>query len=256
MVVTRPGLLGSGSVAWWLSGRAFLQALMGLLRLARGASVFGGRILPFWRDAASTSATVITDTSILVRTIHWKPTHRSPQRPDVAGDASISLGRPEFGADPTVLGNRRSVRDGSGATLAVGVATTSSGMAHSLSLTQWLCPLGLRQDHPMAKSIPALVEPAVLRWARESIDLEPIAASRKLGLDDGRVTARRPVRIDRLSPNCARQLSCTGGPWGCSSCPNHRRDSTRCGTSADMRARQPGLVAGLARRLSPGTCPA
>ena len=41
----------------------------------------------------------------------------------------------------------------------------------------------------MAKSIPALVEPAVLRWARESIDLEPIAASRKLGLDDGRVTA-------------------------------------------------------------------
>lgn len=36
-------------------------------------------------------------------------------------------------------------------------------------------------------SIPALVEPAVLRWARESIDLTPLAAARKIGVPDSRV---------------------------------------------------------------------
>lgn len=41
----------------------------------------------------------------------------------------------------------------------------------------------------MAKSIPALVEPDMLRWARESIDLAPVAASRKLDLPDDRVSA-------------------------------------------------------------------
>ncbi len=45
------------------------------------------------------------------------------------------------------------------------------------------------QNHPMAKSIPALVEPTMLRWARESIDLPAIAASRKLDLPDDRVAA-------------------------------------------------------------------
>jgi Zn-dependent peptidase ImmA (M78 family)/transcriptional regulator with XRE-family HTH domain len=55
----------------------------------------------------------------------------------------------------------------------------------------------MRQDHPVA-SIPALVEPAVLRWARETIDLEPVAASRKLGLADDAVAQwesgeRRPT---------------------------------------------------------------
>jgi Zn-dependent peptidase ImmA (M78 family)/transcriptional regulator with XRE-family HTH domain len=39
----------------------------------------------------------------------------------------------------------------------------------------------------MAASIPALVEPAVLRWARESIGLTPLAAARKIGVPDGRV---------------------------------------------------------------------
>lgn len=39
----------------------------------------------------------------------------------------------------------------------------------------------------MAASIPALVEPAVLRWARESIDLTPVAAARKIGVPDDRV---------------------------------------------------------------------
>lgn len=39
----------------------------------------------------------------------------------------------------------------------------------------------------VAVSIPAIVEPAVLRWARETIDLAPVAASRKLGLADDRV---------------------------------------------------------------------
>jgi len=39
----------------------------------------------------------------------------------------------------------------------------------------------------VATSIPALVEPSVLRWARESIDLTPVAASRKLHLPDDRV---------------------------------------------------------------------
>lgn len=41
----------------------------------------------------------------------------------------------------------------------------------------------------MAPSIPALVEPSVLQWARETIDLTPTAASRKLGLPDDRVEA-------------------------------------------------------------------
>ena len=39
----------------------------------------------------------------------------------------------------------------------------------------------------MANSIPALVEPSVLRWARETIGLDPVAASRKLDLPDHRV---------------------------------------------------------------------
>jgi transcriptional regulator with XRE-family HTH domain len=41
----------------------------------------------------------------------------------------------------------------------------------------------------MSRSIPAPVEPTVLRWARESIDLPPVAASRKIGLPDERVEA-------------------------------------------------------------------
>jgi Zn-dependent peptidase ImmA (M78 family) len=47
----------------------------------------------------------------------------------------------------------------------------------------------LRQDGDVAASIPALVEPSVLRWARESIGLEAVAASRKLDLPDDRVAA-------------------------------------------------------------------
>jgi Zn-dependent peptidase ImmA (M78 family) len=39
----------------------------------------------------------------------------------------------------------------------------------------------------MAASIPALVEPNVLRWARTSIGLTELAAARKLGLPDDRV---------------------------------------------------------------------
>lgn len=41
----------------------------------------------------------------------------------------------------------------------------------------------------MAASIPALVEPSVLQWARESIDLTPLAAARKIGVPDDRVAA-------------------------------------------------------------------
>lgn len=41
----------------------------------------------------------------------------------------------------------------------------------------------------MPTSIPALVEPAVLRWARESIDLTPTAAARRIGVPEGRVEA-------------------------------------------------------------------
>ena len=36
-------------------------------------------------------------------------------------------------------------------------------------------------------SIPALVEPALLEWARRSANLEPIAADRKIGVPEGRV---------------------------------------------------------------------
>jgi Zn-dependent peptidase ImmA (M78 family) len=38
-------------------------------------------------------------------------------------------------------------------------------------------------------SPPALVEPSVLQWARESIDLSPVAAARKIGVPDDRVQA-------------------------------------------------------------------
>lgn len=39
----------------------------------------------------------------------------------------------------------------------------------------------------VARSIPALVEPSVLRWARETVGLIPVAAARKIGVPDGRV---------------------------------------------------------------------
>lgn len=40
----------------------------------------------------------------------------------------------------------------------------------------------------MVTSIPALVEPAVLRWARESIGLTAVSAARKIGVPDDRVS--------------------------------------------------------------------
>ena len=39
----------------------------------------------------------------------------------------------------------------------------------------------------MASSIPARVEPSVLRWARRSVGLTPLAAARKIGVPDDRV---------------------------------------------------------------------
>ncbi len=39
----------------------------------------------------------------------------------------------------------------------------------------------------MSPSVPALVEPSVLRWARESVGLVPVAAARKIGVPDPRV---------------------------------------------------------------------
>jgi Zn-dependent peptidase ImmA (M78 family)/transcriptional regulator with XRE-family HTH domain len=39
----------------------------------------------------------------------------------------------------------------------------------------------------VAKSIPALVQPSVLRWARESVNLTTLAATRKMKLPDNRV---------------------------------------------------------------------
>jgi transcriptional regulator with XRE-family HTH domain len=36
-------------------------------------------------------------------------------------------------------------------------------------------------------SIPAHVESALLRWARESVDLAPVAAARKIKVPDGRI---------------------------------------------------------------------
>lgn len=43
------------------------------------------------------------------------------------------------------------------------------------------------QDVLVAASIPALVQPAVLRWARESIGLSPVGAARKIDVPDDRV---------------------------------------------------------------------
>ena len=51
----------------------------------------------------------------------------------------------------------------------------------------------VRQDQPMAKSIPALVEPTVLRWARESIDLPAIAAEGPHG--NGPAFVQRAVEL-------------------------------------------------------------
>ena len=39
-----------------------------------------------------------------------------------------------------------------------------------------------------SKAVRAIVEPSVLRWARESVGLNPVAASRKMRLADGRVS--------------------------------------------------------------------
>lgn len=39
----------------------------------------------------------------------------------------------------------------------------------------------------MAPSIPALTEPSVLRWARTTVGLVPVAAARKIGVPEGRV---------------------------------------------------------------------
>jgi transcriptional regulator with XRE-family HTH domain len=47
--------------------------------------------------------------------------------------------------------------------------------------------LRVGKDSTVAASIPALVKPMVLRWARESINLTTLAASRKLGFADDRV---------------------------------------------------------------------
>jgi Zn-dependent peptidase ImmA (M78 family)/transcriptional regulator with XRE-family HTH domain len=52
----------------------------------------------------------------------------------------------------------------------------------------------------VAVSIPAIVEPSVLRWARETIDLSDVAASRKLGLADDRV---RQWEAGEASPTVA-----------------------------------------------------
>lgn len=47
----------------------------------------------------------------------------------------------------------------------------------------------LRQNDDVPTSIPAIVEPEVLRWARVSQGLSPLSASRKLGLPEDRVDA-------------------------------------------------------------------
>lgn len=70
----------------------------------------------------------------------------------------------------------------------------------------------------MAKSIPAIVEPVVLRWARETIGVSEVAASRKLDLSNDRVAAwetedRRPET--HKSRNCGEPPSFTADPSGC-----------------------------------------
>ena len=44
-------------------------------------------------------------------------------------------------------------------------------------------------DRHMVRSIPAVVQPRVLSWARKSIDLTEVAAARKIGVPDARVAA-------------------------------------------------------------------
>lgn len=58
-----------------------------------------------------------------------------------------------------------------------------------MSRTEVAPPWPTREDQVMAKSVQALVERSVLRWARESIGLVPVAAARKIGVPDDRVAA-------------------------------------------------------------------
>ena len=48
-------------------------------------------------------------------------------------------------------------------------------------------PEWFREGASVARSTPALVVPSVLRWARESVNLTPLAAARKMKLPEDRV---------------------------------------------------------------------
>lgn len=63
----------------------------------------------------------------------------------------------------------------------------------------------------MAQSIPALIEPSVLRWARESIGLVPVAAARKIGVPDGRVAGTATPSVDQLTRRNLKRVAAETG---------------------------------------------
>ncbi len=62
-------------------------------------------------------------------------------------------------------------------------------LATRLPVCRSRCSVGIGEDQDVSRSIPALVEPSVLRWARETVDLTPVAAARKINVADDRVEA-------------------------------------------------------------------
>src|SRR5262245_19876362 len=79
----------------------------------------------------------------------------------------------------------------------------------------------------MAKQIRALVKPAMLRWARESLNLPINEAAKKIGVKPSKLSAWDPANPLRLLDNYGKRQQYISAPWRCFSCPNHLAISIR-----------------------------
>ncbi len=89
----------------------------------------------------------------------------------------------------------------------------------------------------MARSIQARVEPSVLRWARETVNLTPLAAARKSRCRTAELNSGRRARRFPRSSSSARPRRCITAHSQCSFCPSRPRVLKRCGTFAVTSAR-------------------
>lgn len=64
----------------------------------------------------------------------------------------------------------------------------------------------------MARAVPVMGEPAVLRSSREGVNLTPLAAARKLDLAESRVEQGKARPSRRPLPSFVRRLRSTGVP--------------------------------------------